>query len=449
MTKSTATTERTSLPKAGIQDSLGVISEVFLPTVSKGLIIRRPKVVAMAERLGLDRRAVRRMQRIRDKYAPGPLLIHFPGQPRALILSPDHVHRVLDESPEPFATASSLKREALVHFEPKMALVSHGYKRAERRRFNEEVLDTGQAMHRLAETFLSIVSEEAEQLLAKTRHGEELTWDLFAATWFPMVRRIVLGDAARDDEELRELLDSLRSNANWAFLHPKQKELRERFHDRLQAHLARAEPGSLAGVMAATHTTEVTAPNHQAAQWLFAFDPAGINTFRTLALLASHPEHADRAREEIRGRNGTAQQELPYLRSCLLEGLRLWPTTPMVLRESTRETTWESGIMPAETSILIFAPLFHRDDQHLPYADRFEPEIWLENRTAEDWPLIPFSGGPGMCPGRNLVLLVGSAMLAELLAGRQVRLKPPTRLDPNQPLPATLNNYSLRFEVDG
>jgi hypothetical protein len=53
-----------------------------------------------------------------------------------------------------------------------------------------------------------------------------------------------------------------------------------------------------------------------------------------------------------------------------------------------------------------------------------------------------------MCPGRNLVLLTTSAMLAALIDDRQVRLKPPTRLDPQRPLPGTLNNYALRFEFD-
>jgi hypothetical protein len=47
----------------------------------------------------------------------------------------------------------------------------------------------------------------------------------------------------------------------------------------------------------------------------------------------------------------------------------------------------------------------------------------------------------------TLVLLLTSAMIAALLDGRTIRLKPPTRLDPGRPLPGTLNNYALRFEI--
>lgn len=53
----------------------------------------------------------------------------------------------------------------------------------------------------------------------------------------------------------------------------------------------------------------------------------------------------------------------------------------------------------------------------------------------------------GRCPGRQLVLLVTSAMLAALVHDRRVLLKPPPRLDPREPLPGTLNNYALRFQI--
>ncbi|MCE7982612.1 MAG: hypothetical protein DYG89_15615 [Caldilinea sp. CFX5] len=87
---------------------------------------------------------------MRNKYGSGPLLLRIPIRNQALILSPHHVHRILNGSPEPFATASSEKRAALAHFQPKGSLISQGVERADRRRYNEEVLDTGQTLHRLA-----------------------------------------------------------------------------------------------------------------------------------------------------------------------------------------------------------------------------------------------------------------------------------------------------------
>jgi hypothetical protein len=113
---------------------------------------------------------------------------------------------------------------------------------------------------------------------------------------------------------------------------------------RIGRYLRRAEPYSLAGVMAHTHTTSRTEPPHQVPQWLFAFDPAGMTTFRSLALLAAHPEHANRAQQEIGSHRGSERQYMPYLRATVLESLRLWPTTPFLLRETTGATNWETGI---------------------------------------------------------------------------------------------------------
>jgi cytochrome P450 len=448
---------RDSIPRATIRETLDVITGVVTPTIAKGAIIRRPKAVAMAERLELDRRAVRSLQRLRNRYGTGPLMLRVPMREQAVILAPEHLRRVLDESPDPFSTASSEKRAALSHFEPKVALITPpGPERADRRRFNEQVLQSDSPMHRLSDAFVAVVDEEAAELLdGVRRRGGELDWDAFIETWFRVVRRVVFGDGARDDHELRELIDELRSHANWAFLHPKRRDLRERFFERLNGHLARAEPGSLAHVMAHVPKTRRTAPDHQVPQWLFAFDPAGMTTFRALALLATHPEQAAEAREEIAAKRGSGDRHLPFLRACVLESLRLWPTTPMVLRQTTRETTWDTGVMPAGTGVLIFAPFFHRDDERLAYADRLAPEIWMaaadgdQARPPQDWPLIPFSGGPAICPGRNLVLLLTSNMLAALADDPRLRLKRPGRLQSDGRLPGTLDNYALRFEIGG
>jgi cytochrome P450 len=433
------------LARAGIGDTLGAVRQVILPTINKGVIVRRPKVVALAERLDLDRRAVRRMQKLRAKYGGGPLILPVPGRPQALILSPDHVHRILQGAPEPFAPATAEKRASLAHFEPAVSLISEPPERTERRRFNEEVLQSRCAVHDLGDRFMQVVDEEARELLS--RASDELDWDAFIVSWFHVVRRVVLGDGARDDHELTGMLEKLRRAANWAFLHPGRRKLREQFLERLRQHLARAEEGSLAARIAATPQTADTAPANQVAHYLFAFDPGGMASFRALALLAAHPDQARRAREEIGGKAAAERSNLPLMRSAILESLRLWPTTPIILRETTEETEWDGGTMAKKTHIIIYAPYFHRDDESLPYAHRFEPDIWLAEEPGGGWPLIPFSGGPGICPARNLVPMLGSAMIAAIMEARSVELAEPERLSADRPMPGTLDNYSLRFRL--
>ncbi|CAN0581189.1 unnamed protein product, partial [Ectocarpus sp. 12 AP-2014] len=66
---------------------------------------------------------------------------------------------------------------------------------------------------------------------------------------------------------------------------------------------------------------------------------------------------------------------------------------------------------------------------------------------AGNWPMMQFSGGPGICPGRHVVLTVTSHMLARLLHGRECQLSPPDRLLSSKPMPPLLNNYDLTFKV--
>ncbi|HSU32256.1 MAG TPA: cytochrome P450 [Bryobacteraceae bacterium] len=439
----------TTVPQARFLDTLAILFGVFLPTIAKGVIIRRPTMLAIADRLDLDRRAIRGMQRLRREYGSGPVLLRIPGRSLAVVLDPEDVHRILAESPDPFATATPEKTAALAHFEPKMALISRGPERADRRRYNEQVLEAHRPMHHMAEHFVEVVASEARHLRASLpQQHNTLDWNDFSDAWFRIVRRVIFGEAARDDHELSSIMAKLRFAANWAFLRPQRRNLREQLLARIRSYLAKAEPNSLAGMMAHIPATSLTAPEQQLPQWLFAFDPAGMTTFRSLALLASHPEQASMARQEINTGSGPEPHQMPYLRATVLESLRLWPTSPLILRETTGATVWRNGAIPPDTGLVIFTPFFHRDNERLPWADSFSPELWInEKPDPQTCALVPFSEGPAVCPGRHLVLLLTTAMLAELLADTQVRLKTPTRLTAGQPLPATLNHYKLRFEL--
>lgn len=363
------------------------------------------------------------------------------------MLAPDHVRRVLEQSPEPFAVANLEKRSAVRRFQPNGLLVSHGAARADRRRFNEAVLDTDRPVHHLADDLVTKLREELTAVAGLAGRGGRLYWEDFARGWWRMVRRVVLGDAARDDHVVTALLARLRAGANWGYARPGQHRLSRRFERRLRTHVDRAEPGSLAQLVATTRATAQTVPHDQVPQWLFAFDAAAMAGFRALALLATHPHQAGRVRDELADRDLTAPQDLPYLRACVLESLRLWPTTPGVLRETTAATRWETGVLPAGTAVLIYAPLFHRDPDLLDDADRFRPELWSAGYPTPRWPLIPFSAGPAECAGRNLVLLLTSMALATLLDRGSYRLLPPHPLGAGHALPGTLSPFRLRFAV--
>jgi hypothetical protein len=269
----------------------------------------------------------------------------------------------------------------------------------------------------------------------------------FMKVWWKLVRRLVLGDAARNDGAVTDDLWRLRSAGNWSFLGLPHTRLRERFFGRLYDYAEAADPDSLVGALAQVPAEGAVDPVGQIPQWLFAFDAAGMATLRAAAVLATHPDAVERC--ETADLDQVAVR--PFLRACILESVRLWPTTPTLLRDTVAPTTWRDGpdafTVDQGAGVMIVVPAFHRDADLVPFADDFVPDIWLDGRAQQYPQLVPFSAGPVECPGRNLVLFTTSTLLAHLLATTRLELRSTPRPEPSKPLPATLNQLTLDFGV--
>jgi cytochrome P450 len=430
-----------------LAERVAVLRHALLPLLLGGVIKRNPAGMALAERRQWDAEGIRTAGRLRERHGPGPLPLVYRGRPVALVLDPVDARRLLDGTPHPFSPAADEKHRALSRFQPHGVLISDAADRATRRERNEAVLAAEQREHPAAERFLRVVGEEAGELLHAHAGRTPLGWQDFDAAWWRTVRRIVLGDAARSDTIVTDQLNTLRRDANLPLLPvigPRSMLLRAAFQRRVAHYAADAGPQALAGRARDADAVQ------QIPHWLFAYDAAGMTVLRTLALLATHRTAADALRGELADLPADQPWRSPLLRGALLEGVRLWPTTPLLLRESAEETHWPGGTaFPAGTLFAVYAPYLHRGEPAGADADRFAPERWTSDADpAEQGVFVPFSAGPAGCPGRNLVLLTAGAWLAALLAGHDVRLLS-HRLDPEEPLPATLNHFALRFALAG
>ncbi|MBY3485461.1 cytochrome P450 [Rhizobium laguerreae] len=420
-------------------DTLRVVAAVMVPTAAKGVIIRRPIMERLAQRQGLDTSAVRQMQRLVKKYGRAPLLLSIPFRPQLLILDPADVSTVLHCSPQPFATATWEKRAALAHFEPKNVLISDASRRAELRPIHEHALASADRLHPSSARFKTIVDSELPEILdgIGADRPNELDWSAFSQAWFRIVRRTVLGDRARNDVTLTRTLNDLRSRANWAFAASIDRRKLRQFQRQLGQYLRQPEEGSLISRLPKGSDFDLES---QVAQWLFAFDAAGIAVFRTLALLACHPSYWAKAVDEVKD----PELDRPFTRSCLLEALRLWPTTPVILRELTEDIKSGDRTVMRGTGVIIFAPFFHRDPE-LAYANRMEPSIWGPNDTLPAVGFVPFSAGAAICPAHNLVPAIASFAISALLSEADITLLQPSLTVDD--LPGTLNHFDIRLRL--
>ena len=395
------------LPSASLVESVRFNQTVILPNALQGLFRPRPGAVGAATRLNVVGQAVRLMTGLRRKYAPGPLWIRVMADRALLMLEVDQVRRVLEGSPHPFASDPEAKRKGMGHFQPDALTLSRGDLWENRRGFTETVLDTSKPDH-----FVAVAREEVATLLEEEK-GSAFDYDMLHLAFRRLVRRIVLGDTARDDEELSEMLADMMAKANG--LPGEPSERLGPLLQRIGSYVERAEPGSLVSRFGEAPSDADTRVEGQIQHWLFAMqDTLCANALRALALLATHPAQRERAVGDER-----------YLRACLEEAMRLWPTTPMLSRETLVELRWDGEVLPPGTQALIVNNFHHRDPERLDYADRFAPEAWTEGDAGEDWGFNHFSHGPQGCPGASLALLLGTCVLDELLTRRDLRLVEP------------------------
>lgn len=424
--------------EASYYDTWRVFWTMVAPTLGKGVIKRRPLVEAAVQYLGLDTNAVQLLQELRKKYGSGPLLFRFLFRSQVIVLDPKDAAQVLDETPVPFTSASREKKSSLNHFEPGNVLIADPKRRKQLRPVQEHALVTNERLQPFAERFKRVIDEELDSLLQNANDKSEFDLDTFSQTWFRIIRRIVLGDSARDDNQLTAVLDDIRRRGNWGFTALPDPSKLESFQKQAAQYLQKREEGSLVSRLPNSPGLDLEG---QITHWLFAFDPAGIVTARALALLGCQPDEPEKARKEARA----ARADRPFSRAVFLDAVRLWPTTPAILRELTADHTIGGQAVRKGTGVIVFAPLFHRDDERLGFAQQMATDTWMDKEADPANALYPFSSGPAMCPAHNLVPMVASLVIDGLLAKASIALIEP-KLDPKS-LPGTLDHFEIKLRL--
>ncbi|MFC8192982.1 cytochrome P450 [Cellulomonas sp. NPDC057328] len=429
-----------------------MLAVVLAPLLAQGAIVRRPRATTAAERLRADARAADVLEGLARRYDRRPVAVTLGRRRLVLPLHHDDGRAVLDGSPDPFSPASAEKRAALRHFQPRGVLISPLDERPALRTWNEDALETGRPVHSAGEGVVGALHGIADGL-ARVAHGRgALGFDDAEEPLWAAARTVTLGPGARHDTALVDELQALRMRANWAFAVPQRRALRSRFTRRVLAHVRTAPLDSLAGAGVARGGSPALAAT-QVPHWLFAFDAARIALWRALAVVAARPALQDALRAEaVEAAAAGGVRTLPLARAAVLESVRLWPTTLALLRETVAPTTWGDVALPAGHGVALVSSWFHRDPERRPAADTFDPGYWQgtdwvgPSGADEDWLVVPFSLGPVVCPGQDVVLMTASTLLSDLV--RDVRWSPASHPGlAADPLPPTLAHTHLRMRA--
>jgi cytochrome P450 len=410
-----------ALPKASLGESARILATGVLPAVVRGLFSPRKNAMKLLTALDTDRRAVDVLSEIRRRHDGQGVRIL--GGRMAVLWGTDAIREVLDQSADLYASDGGAKGKGMCHFQPDALTLSRGDEWRDRRTFTESVLGGP------TERFVAVVEDEVSRL----ELDGELDWDAFERLFDRLTLRVIFGDRARDDTQVTARLEKLMGEANRIVGVGDSDDL-PAFHGELERYLRDPEPGSLLSRFADAPQSDRTRVVHQIAHWMFAMrDTLGANTYRALAAIVSNPAIERRARTDER-----------YLEGCLEEAMRLWPTTPLLARETTRDAELCGERLDEGTQILILNTFNHRDTGQLPDADRFRPERWAHG--PDDYRFNHLSHGTQDCPGASMVRLLGTAVIARLLQRSALTLRSP-ELDAGEPLPHMLDFFAIRFAV--
>ncbi|RYP19688.1 hypothetical protein DL765_003203 [Monosporascus sp. GIB2] len=165
-------------------------------------------------------------------------------------------------------------------------------------------------------------------------------------------------------------------------------------------------------------------------------DTTAASLSHILFLLARHPEHVDRLRQELlphREVDGKSFehrkiQHLDHLNAVINEALRLYPVTPTTLvRKTPPEGIVVDGtFIPGDMSV--WTPSYVIGRSELAYEKPYEfiPERWYSEPAMikEMAGYAPFSTGPYGCIGKPLALLQLRTLVAEIVVRFNISFAP-------------------------
>ncbi|XP_059608808.1 probable cytochrome P450 12b2, mitochondrial [Phlebotomus argentipes] len=160
---------------------------------------------------------------------------------------------------------------------------------------------------------------------------------------------------------------------------------------------------------------------------LAGVDTTSSGVFMVLYNLATNQEKQDILREELlkilpekdTPLTKEKMSNMPYLRACVKEALRVTPVTLGNVRTTGRNIVLKGYQIPKETDVFMHNQAVHEDDYYYPDPNSFIPERWLRSEDKHEnynpFSYLPFGFGSRICVGRRLAELEIESLVTRLV----------------------------------
>lgn len=243
-----------------------------------------------------------------------------------------------------------------------------------------------------------------------------------AISWFARQPGLGLAAPSGDDPELQAAVEHLDTVVG-SFITARRADPNQG-DDLLSALIAaRDDEGDGTGL------TDVEIRDHTMTLLLAGHETTANALSWTLGLLAANPDLQDQLRTEANAAlaaHATANEiaTLPFVRAVVAEGLRLYPPAWIMARQAVNPIELGPWSLPAGTTVAVSPWLLHHDERWFDAPEQFDPQRWLDGRTANlpRGAFLPFGAGTRSCIGEQLAWLELGVALAKLVAARTFSL---------------------------
>ncbi|MDG9716615.1 cytochrome P450 [Streptomyces sp. DH24] len=141
-----------------------------------------------------------------------------------------------------------------------------------------------------------------------------------------------------------------------------------------------------------------------------------------LQVLAEHPEHGDKVRDEVESVTGGRPvgfddvPSLTHTNNVLVEAMRLRPAVWILTRRAVTDTELGGYRIPVGADIIYSPYAIQRDPKSYARNLEFDPDRWLPDRVAElpKYAMRPFGVGNRKCPSDHFSMAMLSLVTAAL-----------------------------------
>jgi cytochrome P450 family 4 len=149
----------------------------------------------------------------------------------------------------------------------------------------------------------------------------------------------------------------------------------------------------------------------------------------TLLLLAHNPKAQEKVFNEIHDFLGTKNEwtvssfnKMEYLDCVIKESLRIYPPIPFISRQFSEDLIIDGVVHPKGGICNVHIFDVHRDPKIFPDPERFDPDRFLPENSANrsNFAFIAFSAGMRNCIGQKFATLELKVMLAKVIRNFKV-----------------------------